>query len=140
MYNDNSNPLLGDFVLPNSTGLATKRPKNINKVILADRSVKPLQPTAINRGYMDGVLDEEGKLKTFTSACGPIIFQGTGLPDSYYNNAFVCGPEVNLGARKSPSKGLELSLYISRPNSSFVIPHCPRKEVFSISHSPLTLR
>lgn len=96
LYNDNSNPLLGDFVIPNTIRMTSKSTSNINKVILKDRSVNPIQATPVNRGYMEGVLDEEEKLKTFTSACGPLVFQGTGLPKQYYNNAFVCGPEVNL--------------------------------------------
>jgi len=37
-------------------------------------------------------MDEEGKLKKFTSVCGPIIYKGTG---AWENDAFVCAPEIN---------------------------------------------
>jgi mono/diheme cytochrome c family protein len=105
-YNDNSNPLYGDYVLPN---LLNQNPlfenKNgENEVIVPDRRVFPIQATAVNRGYIEGVLDENNFLKTFTSACGPVIYRGAAFPESHQGNAFVCGPEVNLVKRLTLSR------------------------------------
>lgn len=97
-YNNNSNQLRGDYSLPN---LANQNPKyrptkTVRKTIVEDQSVYPINATAVNRGYIPGMLHENGKLKNFTSACGPIYFEGVGLQEEYQNNFFVCGPEVNL--------------------------------------------
>ena len=97
-YNDNSNPLIGDFMMPNV--LIENKYQKINhgyrQQIATDRRVFPIQATAVNRGYEEGVLDENEKLATFTSSCGPLIYRGHNFPEEYYGNAFVCGPEANL--------------------------------------------
>lgn len=96
-YNDNSNPLYGDYVMPNQmtrNKFLTPR-EGVGKNICVDRSLNPLQPTAVNRGYMDGMLDEEGKLNSFTSACSPMIYRGVNFKEEYHGNAFVCAPEIN---------------------------------------------
>ncbi len=102
-YNDNSNPLYGDFHLPNqlNQNLYHKNKEGENEVILKDRRVFPLQATSVNRGYIEGVLDENGILRTFTSACGPVIYRGDNLGEDFKGDAFVCGPEVNLIKRVS---------------------------------------
>ena len=98
LYNDNSNQLRGDYVLPNTLNGNSHFQSQIaiGKRVVDDQRVYPLQATPINRGYMDGVLDEEGKLVNVTSACGPLYFQGSALPGEYDGNAFVCVPEANL--------------------------------------------
>ncbi len=96
-YNDNSNPLYGDYVMPNQmTRNKFLHPKKgVGENICADRSLYPLQSTAVNRGYMDGMLDKEGKLISFTSACSPMIYRGNNFDEKYEGNAFVCAPEIN---------------------------------------------
>lgn len=97
-YNDNSNQLRGDFTLPNLVNQNPKyRPtKTVRQTIVKDQSVYPINATAVNRGYIPGMLHDDGKLKNFTSACGPVYFEGVGLNEAYQKNFFVCGPEVNL--------------------------------------------
>ena len=97
-YNDNSNPLRGDYSLPNVVNQNPKRTptKTVFKTIVKDRSVYPIKATAVNRGYINGVLHDDGKLKNFTSACSPLYFEGNKFPDEHQTNFFVCGPEVNL--------------------------------------------
>jgi len=98
-YNDNSNTLFGDHVPPNvlHRNPYQKVQNAYQQNICPDRRVYPVQATAVNRGYQDGVLDPESqKLQHFTSACGPLIYRGSQFPEAYYGNAFVCGPEVNL--------------------------------------------
>lgn len=96
-YNDNSNPLYGDYVMPNQmTRNKFLHPKEgVGKNICVDLSLNPLQSTAVNRGYMDGMLDENGKLVSFTSACSPMIYRGGNFGSKHDGNAFVCAPEIN---------------------------------------------
>ena len=96
-YNDNSNPLYGDYMMPNQmTRNKFLHPiEGVGKNICVDRSLHPLQSTAVNRGYEDGMLDENGKLISFTSACSPMIYRGNYFEEEYNGNAFVCAPEIN---------------------------------------------
>ncbi len=88
-YNNNSVPIMSDFLLPNSLfyNEYVPRKENYNNIICKDFTVSPIQPSKVNRGYEDNVLDEEGKLINFTSGCSPFIWS-----DSF---ALVCAPEVN---------------------------------------------
>ncbi len=54
----------------------------------------------------------------FTSACGPSIFRGTALPESYRGNYFVCEPVQNVVQRR-----------VLKPNgSTFVAEYHTNKE------------
>ncbi len=105
-YNDNSNPLYGDFVLPNQFNQNPffKNETGENEVIVKDRRIYPIQATAINRGYIDGFLDEKNFVTNFTSAAGPVIYRGNAFPETFQGNAFVCAPEANLIKRIILSK------------------------------------
>ena len=100
-YNDNSNQLQGDWVLPNA--LLRNRFFNpstgFNVQICTDQRVFPLQPTAVNRGYETGMLDSAGRLRNVTSACAPLLYRGGQFPPEYTGNAFVCAPEANAVKR-----------------------------------------
>lgn len=100
-YNDNSNQLQGDYVLPNA--LLRNRffdpSAGFNLQICTDQRVYPLTPTAVNRGYETGVLDSTGRLRNVTSACGPLIYRGGQFPADFAGNAFVCAPEANVVKR-----------------------------------------
>ncbi|MFT4786078.1 MAG: mono/diheme cytochrome c family protein [Cyclobacteriaceae bacterium] len=97
IYNDNSNQAYGDWILPNTLYKpGYELSSGVYMTLVQDQSVYPLQATAVNRGYLPNVLDEQNILKRFTSACGPLYFQGESLPTSYQGNLFVCGPEANL--------------------------------------------
>lgn len=100
-YNDNSNQLQGDYVLPNA--LLRNRffepSSGFNIQICTDQRVYPLRPTAVNRGYEPGTLDTAGRLRNVTSACAPLIYRGGQFPPDFTGNAFVCAPEANLVKR-----------------------------------------
>lgn len=97
-YNDNSNQLQGDYVMPNTLSRNTymKVKAGLGQRIATDQRLYPLHATAVNRGYIDGILHEDGKLQNFTSACGPLIYRGEQFPEIFHENAFVCAPEANL--------------------------------------------
>ncbi|WP_111595442.1 DUF7133 domain-containing protein [Chitinophaga dinghuensis] len=98
-YNNNSQNLLGDYFLP---GMGANNPHQreaagFDEKIVPDNRVFPIRPTrGVNRGYVKGVLDDSGRLVSFTAACGPHIYRALALPYSYYGNAFVAEPAANL--------------------------------------------
>lgn len=100
-YNDNSNPIYGDFVQPNQANAnpyyASRKLERQN--LAESRRFYPIHATLINRGYGEGQYDEEGRVKDFTSACSPLIYRGDQFRDELYGQAFVCGPEANLVKR-----------------------------------------
>ncbi len=97
-YNNNSVPLFTDYAWPNELldNPYQSIRYNLNQSIAESRRIYPYGPTAVNRGYIEGILDEQGRVKEFTSACGPLIYHGDRLGTAYTNNAFVSAPEGNL--------------------------------------------
>ena len=74
-----------------------KEPVGANVEITASQRVFPARVTpGVNRGYRKGVLDDAGRLRTFTAACGPLIYRGDAFPAEFRGNAFVCEPTANL--------------------------------------------
>lgn len=103
-YNYNWSQLHADLVPPNmlQRNKHHRSSTGIDHGLTLDRSIYPIRSnTAVNRGYVPGTLDEEGKLLEFASACGPLIYRGNSLPESYSGNAFVCEPTGNLIKRNS---------------------------------------
>lgn len=123
-YNYNWSQLHADLVPPNYL----TRNKNHTPVIgidyglTLDRRVYPIRPTpAVNRGYIPGILDEEGRLKEFTAACSPLVYRGIVLPREFYGNAFVCEPSGNLIKRNVvDSEGLHLAALDPHPGKEFL--------------------
>lgn len=98
-YNNNSQNMLGDFfpaAFISSRGFQPSV-KGFNERVVKDNRVYPIRPTpGVNRGYMEGILDEELKLVNFTAASGPVIYRGQLFPDEFYGNAFVGEPAAHL--------------------------------------------
>jgi len=76
----------------------------INQRIAMDQRIFTLRPnTGVNRAYRPGILDERGRLKEFTSACAPHVYQDTvlfhrgGLGSQF--SVLVCEPAANLVKR-----------------------------------------
>ncbi len=100
-YNSNSTPLKADHTFPNQA-IANpyfKPAYTVNISLDKERRLYPIQATAVNRGYQKGNLDSLGRVKHFTSACGPVVYRGDQFPAGFQGNAFVCGPEANLVKR-----------------------------------------
>ncbi|MFT6442331.1 MAG: mono/diheme cytochrome c family protein [Salibacteraceae bacterium] len=96
-YNSNATQIKGDFLFPNiaSNNEYFKPVSSENQKLTNDQSVYAIQATSVNRGYQKGVLDENGRVKKVTAACGPLVYRGGQFPESYDLNAFVCVPEAN---------------------------------------------
>ncbi|MBC8768335.1 c-type cytochrome [Arenibacter sp. BSSL-BM3] len=97
-YNNNSTQLLGDHILPNR--LVRNKyfvpKKGVDETLTKDQRVYPLHAASVNRGYEEGVLNQDSLLVNVTAACGPLVYRGGMFPEDYDQNVFVCVPEVNL--------------------------------------------
>lgn len=123
-YNYNWSQLHADLIPANYVS----RNKNhnpstgIDHGLTIDRRIFPIRPNpAVNRGYIPGTLDEEGKLLEFTSACSPLVFRSTLFPKEYYGNAFVLENAGNLVKRNVViQKDLLLEAYDPNPGKEFL--------------------
>lgn len=98
-YNTNSENLLGDYFAP-GFGATNKHQRGVagfNEKIIADNKVYPIRPTpGVNRGYMEGILDDSLRLVNFTAASGPVVYRGGLFGEEYEGNVFVAEPSANL--------------------------------------------
>ena len=96
VYNNNALLLAADRILPNAlfSNPYIKLQENNQQIITENQRVYPIQATAVNRGYQDGVLLSNGFLKDATSACAPLCYRDEEL-EAWHNSAFVALPEIN---------------------------------------------
>ncbi|WP_162052956.1 DUF7133 domain-containing protein [Pontibacter pamirensis] len=98
-YNTNPSNVLGDYFAP-GFGAANKNQRRVagyNERIVPNNRVYPIRPTpGVNRGYMEGVLDDSLRLVNFTAANGPVVYRGDLFGEAYDWNAFVAEPAGNL--------------------------------------------
>lgn len=98
-YNHNSANVLGDYFLP-GFGLTNKNQRQVagyNENIVPNNRVYPVRSTTgVNRGYMEGILDDSLRLVDFTAAGGLTIYRGNLFGDDYAFNAFVPEPAAFL--------------------------------------------
>jgi mono/diheme cytochrome c family protein len=97
-YNTNSIAILTDRTMPNQLlqNSYQKLQFGTQQDIATNKNLYGYQATSVNRGYQEGVLDSTGKIKTFTSACSPLVYTGDLLGGDFFQNVFVCAPEANL--------------------------------------------
>lgn len=123
-YNYNWSQLHADLVPPNNLG---RNPHHIPSTgidhgLTIDRKIFPIRPNlAVNRGYIPGTLDEEGRLLEFTAACSPLVLRSNLFPEEYYGNAFVCEPAGNLIKRNIVREtGILLEAFDPNPGREFL--------------------
>ncbi|MDQ3292816.1 MAG: dehydrogenase, partial [Bacteroidota bacterium] len=123
-YNYNWSQLHADLVPPNylNRNKNHKPTTGIDHGLTVDRRIYPIRPNpAVNRGYIPGTLDKEGRLLEFTAACSPHVYRGTALPKEYYSNVFVCEPSGNLIKRNVvEDNGIMLSAHDPHPGKEFL--------------------
>jgi len=98
-YNNNSENLLGDYFTPGlgAANANQRRVAGFNEKIVADNNVYPARATpGVNRGYMEGVLNDSLRLVKFTAASGPVVYRGDLFDPAYHLNVFVPEPSANL--------------------------------------------
>ncbi len=139
-YNYNWSQLHADLVPPNAL-LANKNhspSSGIDHGLTLDRKIYPIRSnTAVNRGYVPGTLDKEGKLLEFASACGPLIYRGQALSQSFYGDAFVCEPTANLIKRnRIREEGFLLNAEGAYENTEFLASTDERFRPISLASGP----
>ena len=73
------------------------RPKTKTSHRIGSNKTNPIRITpGVNRAYMKGTLDKDGKLANVTAACGVHIYRGDNFPKSVLGTAFVCEPAGDL--------------------------------------------
>lgn len=139
-YNFHWSQLHADSAPPNTL---TRNPNfkptlSANATVSTDQFVYPIRMnTAINRGYRPGVLDAEGKLIRFASACSPWIYRGDAFPDHFKGDAFVCAPAANTIKRNLiVDKGLTVSGVNAYPDRDFLASTDERFRPVSLSGGP----
>ena len=123
-YNYNWSQLHADLVPPNyfSRNVNHTPTSGIDEGLTLDRRIYPIRDNpAVNRGYIPGTLDEEGKLLEFTAACSPLVYRGAAFPAEFQGNAFVCEPAGNLIKRNVVKEdGLQLLANDPHPGQEFL--------------------
>ena len=123
-YNYNWSQLHADLVPPNylSRNKNHTSTTGIDHGLTIDRRIYPIRSNpAVNRGYIPGTLDKEGRLLEFTAACSPFFYRGTALPKEFYGNVFVCEPSGNLVKRNVvENNGLQLAAHDATPGKEFL--------------------
>lgn len=139
-YNFHWSQLHADIAPPNAL---TRNPNfkptlSVNATVSTDQFVYPIRMnTAINRGYRPGVLDDEGKLIRFASACSPWIYRGHTFPSQFRGDAFVCAPAANTIKRNLiVDKGLTVSGINGYPDRDFLASTDERFRPVSLSGGP----
>lgn len=98
-YNSNSLNLAGDYFSPGlgSGNKDQSRVSGFDEDLVRNNRTYPARPTpGVNRGYMEGILDDSLRLVNFTAACGPVVYRGDLFGQQYQWNAFVAEPSANL--------------------------------------------
>ncbi|MCU4677628.1 c-type cytochrome [Catenovulum sp. 2E275] len=98
-FNFNSSPIQTTSFLPDAAikNSKYKFPKSILEQPVGTTDVYPIRVNpGVNRGYLDGVLDEHFRLSHHTAACGPLIYRGHQFPQEYYGIGLVSEPAANL--------------------------------------------
>jgi putative membrane-bound dehydrogenase-like protein len=102
-FNSNSDPLRADFVpshyLARNKNL--RQPFGANVQLEKNLRVWPgrVNP-GVNRGYQPNQLTPEGKLATFTGACGPVVYRGDQFGPEFVGDVFLAEPTGNLIRRE----------------------------------------
>ena len=98
-HNSNSDQLRADLVdgryLLRNPNL--RSPYGVNVQLVEDQRVwtSRVNP-GVNRGYQPGQLTPEGRLATYTGACGPVVYRGDQFGPEFVGDAFLCEPTGNM--------------------------------------------
>jgi mono/diheme cytochrome c family protein len=97
-FNTNSDHLRAHLAPP---GYAVRHPgldgpAFANQRIGPRQDVWPIRVTpGVNRGYQKGTLREDGRLRTFTAVCAPLVYRGDRMPE-LRGDVFVAEPAAHL--------------------------------------------
>ncbi|NNE90362.1 MAG: c-type cytochrome [Verrucomicrobiales bacterium] len=112
--NTNSNFVTADAVAPGVTIRNRNQEfRGRKNTRMGNQKTWPSRITCgINRGYLDGYLDENGFLTRPTAVSGLAVYRGHQFPEEFYGNLFLNEPGGNLVKRavmtESPDGGWEI--------------------------------
>jgi putative membrane-bound dehydrogenase-like protein len=99
-HNGNSNYISADRVIGE---YSNRNPHHDGKLtsggggIASDQDVWPIRVNpGVNRGYRNGTLREDGRLRRTTATCGPGIYRGNQYPAIYNGDVFIPEPSGNV--------------------------------------------
>lgn len=97
-YNTNSILAIADIFPPMFLrGNPDYQPNVKTSPVVGSNETNPRHMTpGVNRAYVKGTLDSEGRLRKATSACGIVIYRGDNFPKEKHGMAFVCEPVGDL--------------------------------------------
>ncbi|MBL9142859.1 MAG: c-type cytochrome [Verrucomicrobiaceae bacterium] len=138
-FNYNSDALRCDL-LPPQMYLRNPNVKDmpaLNFQVTKDQATWPVVPTpGVNRGYNEKQLRPDGRLATFTGACGPCIYRGDLMP-KLRGNAFVAEPCGMLVKRLTLSEtGGVVTGTHAYPSTEFVASTDERFRPVNINNGP----
>lgn len=138
-FNYNSDALRCDL-LPPQMYLRNPNVKDmpaLNFKVVNDQATWPVVPTpGVNRGYNEKQLRPDGRLATFTGACGPCIYRGDLMP-KVRGNAFVAEPCGMLVKRITLSEtGGVVTGTHAYPSTEFVASTDERFRPVNINNGP----
>ncbi|EDM26597.1 hypothetical protein LNTAR_02277 [Lentisphaera araneosa HTCC2155] len=96
-HNGNSSPITGEYLRPGSLLKNSLYSTKMGSARIGANGVysSRINP-GVNRAYMKGTLNGEGKLKNFTAASGSLVYRGDQFPEKYYGMALTPEPAGNL--------------------------------------------
>lgn len=105
--NTNSNLISAEEIAP---GLRVRNPhyafRTSTNSTIKNQQLWPSRITpGVNRGYMDGTLDENGYLQKPTAVSGMVVYRGDQFPAEFQNHLFIPEPAANLVKRAAMSEG-----------------------------------
>ncbi len=139
-FNSNSDPHRADFVpshyLARNPNL---RPAyGVNVQVQKDlRSWTARVNPGVNRGYQPNQLTPEGRLATFTGACGPAVYRGAQFGPDYSGDVFLCEPTGNFIRRhKVTELEGELTATNAHPGTEFLTSQDERFRPVNLHNGP----
>ncbi len=123
-FNSNSDPHRADFVPSHYLGRNPNLRPAYGANVQVQRDMKVWTARVnpgVNRGYQPNQLTPEGKLATFTGACGPVVYRGEQFGPEYSGDVFLCEPTGNFVRRhKVTEKEGELTAANAQPGGEFL--------------------
>lgn len=140
LTNTNSNLVSVEELPP---GVRVRNPHHSFRVpaisTVKDQSLWPgrINP-GVNRGYMEGTLDEEGHLVKPTAVSGLALYRGDQFPKAYYGQIFVPEPGGNLVKRLSVEEGEDgrRLLQSATPGREFLTSTDERSRIVNAHNAP----
>ncbi len=136
--NTNSNLLSMEMIPPGYMERNPYHDFSTNVVAKMSNEVHPIRITCgVNRGYMDGTLDDRGFLAKATAACGLTVYRGDNFPAEYQGNVFIPEPAGLLIKRAIlEQNGFEIDAEEAYPDKEWLASEDERSRIVNTYTAP----